>query len=42
MVLRSTAIYDFSNYIAQHPGGRAMVLYSGKDGAHAFDAAVGP
>lgn len=37
MVLNSTDIYDFSNYIAQHPGGSAMVPYCGKDGTQAFN-----
>jgi len=37
MVLNTTDIYDFSNYIAQHPGGSAMVPYCGKDGTQAFN-----
>jgi Cytochrome b5-like Heme/Steroid binding domain/Bacterial Ig-like domain (group 2) len=37
MVLNATDIYDFSNYIAQHPGGSAMVPYCGKDGTQAFN-----
>ena len=37
MVLNTTDIYDFSNYIALHPGGSAMVPYCGKDGTQAFN-----
>ena len=37
MVLNTSEVYDFSNYIAQHPGGAAMVPYCGKDGTQAFN-----
>jgi Cytochrome b5-like Heme/Steroid binding domain/Bacterial Ig-like domain (group 2) len=37
MVLNTTDIYDFSNYIAMHPGANAMVPYCGKDGTQAFN-----
>jgi hypothetical protein len=37
MVLNSTVVYDFSNYISSHPGGNAMVPYCGKDGTQAFN-----
>ena len=38
MVLNTSEVYDFSNYIAQHPGGAAMVPYCGKDGTQAFNS----
>jgi len=37
MVLNTNEIYDFSNFIAQHPGGTTMVPYCGKDGTQAFN-----
>jgi hypothetical protein len=37
MVLNTSEVYDFSNYVTQHPGGAAMVPYCGKDGTQAFN-----
>jgi hypothetical protein len=36
MVLNSNQTYNFTNYIALHPGANAMVPYCGKDGTQAF------
>jgi cytochrome b involved in lipid metabolism len=36
MVLNSNQTYNFTAYIASHPGGTAMVPYCGKDGTQAF------
>lgn len=36
MILNSSSVYDFTGYIASHPGGNAMVPYCGKDGTQAF------
>ncbi len=31
-------VYDLTNYIDSHPGGRVMVNFCGKDGTQAFNA----
>jgi cytochrome b involved in lipid metabolism len=36
MILNSNKVYNFTNYIAAHPGGSAMVPYCGRDGSQAF------
>lgn len=36
MILNTSSVYDFTRYIANHPGGNAMVPYCGKDGTQAF------
>ncbi len=36
MILNTNKVYDFTSFVAAHPGGKAMVPYCGKDGSAAF------
>jgi hypothetical protein len=36
MVLNTNKVYNFTPFIAMHPGGNSMVAYCGKDGTQAF------
>lgn len=37
MILNTNKVYNFTTFIAMHPGGSAMVPYCGKDGTAAFN-----